>query len=169
MTEEQKAILDLAVLNLKTHGDDQLLSAVKPLIDFYAASTASEKQESIYEQIAKANDDFHRPLPMTSDKQEAVAWTSSERLEKIAKNPAHVDTMWGEALANDGTDNVPLYAAPLAQSAEQDRIDAELRFLDDDEITEAANKFRLGNPRFDTLRCFVNYVIIVAQHKGASK
>ncbi|CDY76130.1 hypothetical protein BGLT_05202 [Caballeronia glathei] len=37
MNDEQKAALDLAVLNLKTHGDDQLLRAVQPLIEYYEA------------------------------------------------------------------------------------------------------------------------------------
>jgi hypothetical protein len=34
LSVEQKAALDLAVLNLKTHGDDQLLAAVKPIIEY---------------------------------------------------------------------------------------------------------------------------------------
>lgn len=38
MNDEQKAALDLAVLNLKTHGDDQLLRAVQPLIEYYEAN-----------------------------------------------------------------------------------------------------------------------------------
>jgi hypothetical protein len=88
--------------------------------------------------------------------------------EPVAIHSGHGAVSWLSEGA-DLPEGALLYAAPLAQSAEQDRIDAELRFLDDDEIAEAANKFRLGNPRFDTLRCFVNYVIIVAQHKGASK
>jgi hypothetical protein len=46
VTPEQKAALDLAVLNLKTHGDDQLLSAVQPLIDFYEARRTVSGQEA---------------------------------------------------------------------------------------------------------------------------
>jgi hypothetical protein len=38
----------------------------------FAPVPPSDKQESIHEQIAKANDEFHRPLPMTSDKQDAI-------------------------------------------------------------------------------------------------
>lgn len=45
LTGEQKAALDLAVLNLKTHGDDQLLSAVKPLIEFYDKALATSHLE----------------------------------------------------------------------------------------------------------------------------
>ncbi|SAL10262.1 hypothetical protein AWB73_00084 [Caballeronia turbans] len=60
------------------------------------------------------------PSPLSD---EPVAWTSSARLEKIAKNPAHVDTMWGEALTHDGTDNVPLYAAPLATPSDKQEAD----------------------------------------------
>lgn len=50
MTNEQRAALDLAILNLKTHGDDQLLTAIKPLLDFYenrSAAGASEGQEPV--------------------------------------------------------------------------------------------------------------------------
>jgi hypothetical protein len=46
VTPEQKAALDLAVLNLKTHGDDQLLNAVQPLIDFYEARRTVSGQEA---------------------------------------------------------------------------------------------------------------------------
>jgi hypothetical protein len=51
MTDEQRAVLDLAVLNLKTHGDDQLLTAIKPLLEFYEsrrAAGASEWQEELW-------------------------------------------------------------------------------------------------------------------------
>jgi hypothetical protein len=48
MTDEQKAALDLAILNLKTHGDDQLLSAVQPLIEFHESRVLAEgKQEPV--------------------------------------------------------------------------------------------------------------------------
>jgi hypothetical protein len=45
MTPEQKAALDLAILNLKTHGDDQLLSAVQPLIEFYESRVLAERKQ----------------------------------------------------------------------------------------------------------------------------
>jgi hypothetical protein len=45
MTDEQKAALDLAILNLRTHGDDQLLSAVQPLIEFYESRVLAERKE----------------------------------------------------------------------------------------------------------------------------
>jgi hypothetical protein len=44
MTDEQKAALDLAILNLKTHGDDQLLSAAQPLIEFYESRVLAERK-----------------------------------------------------------------------------------------------------------------------------
>jgi hypothetical protein len=47
MTDEQKAALDLAILNLRTHGDDQLLSAVQPLIEFYESRVLAERKEPI--------------------------------------------------------------------------------------------------------------------------
>jgi len=53
MNDEQKAALDLAVLNLKTHGDDQLLRAVQPLIKYYEEARAlladGGKGEAVYQ------------------------------------------------------------------------------------------------------------------------
>ena len=54
MNDEQKAALDLAVLNLKTHGDDQLLRAVQPLIEYYKARALlpdGGKGEAVYQRI----------------------------------------------------------------------------------------------------------------------
>jgi hypothetical protein len=45
LATEQKAALDLAVLNIKTHGDDQLLSAVQPLIEFYESRVLAERKQ----------------------------------------------------------------------------------------------------------------------------
>jgi hypothetical protein len=61
----------------------------------------------------------------------AVAYTSPDRLAKIAKNPAHVDTMWGKELTKIG-ENVPLFLHPApspkapAPSVEQPLSDAKV-------------------------------------------
>jgi hypothetical protein len=170
--EAVKLIKDYGFAVLK-HQNNWLGEAYEALLRALLATpaplaTPSDKQEAVNEEptagyyyhhgweAGKAAAQRH-----TSDKQEAWAFRSDGQLWVVRSRA--VAMRWQE----QGFEITPV--APLAQSAEQDRIDAELRFLDDDEITEAANKFRLGNPRFDTLRCFVNYVIIVAQHKGASK
>jgi len=46
-------------------------------------------------------------------KGEPVAYTSPDRLARIKKHSSHVDTMWGEALTNEG-ENVALYDRPAA-------------------------------------------------------
>ena len=45
---------------------------------------------------------------------EPVAYTSPDRLARIAKNSSHVDTMWGKALTNEG-ENVPLFLHPASE------------------------------------------------------
>jgi len=56
LSVEQKAALDLAVLNLKTHGDDQLLAAVKPLLEYYesGALTAETVAGQSVDEIRRA-------------------------------------------------------------------------------------------------------------------
>jgi len=44
----------------------------------------------------------------------AVAYTSPDRLARIAKNASHVDTMWGSALTLEG-ENVPLFLHPASE------------------------------------------------------
>ncbi|WP_186266908.1 VRR-NUC domain-containing protein [Burkholderia gladioli] len=52
-----------------------------------------------------------------AEAREVVAYTSPDRLQKIAQNPGHVDTMWGVALTNEG-ENIPLYTGPVSAPAE---------------------------------------------------
>jgi hypothetical protein len=51
---------------------------------------------------------------MSEGAREPVAYTSPDRLAKIAKNPAHVDTLWGAALTSEG-ENVALYTHPASE------------------------------------------------------
>jgi hypothetical protein len=46
---------------------------------------------------------------------EPVAYTTAERLKKIAERNRHVDTMWPASMRNEG--DIPLYTAPQAPSA----------------------------------------------------
>jgi hypothetical protein len=144
MTDEQKAALDLAILNLRTHGDDQLLSAVQPLIEFYESRVLAERKEPMCEQcgdgIVAHNPGIcgtcyaiAAPLANPSDKQEAVA-------EIVRYETFTGRTAWDIKIRDTSLKNgALLYAAPLAQSAEQDRIDAErYRWLRD------SNNFRDG-------------------------
>ncbi|WP_338509100.1 hypothetical protein [Burkholderia gladioli] len=52
-----------------------------------------------------------------ADAREVVAYTSPDRLQKIAQNPGHVDTMWGVDLTNEG-ENIPLYTGPVKVPAD---------------------------------------------------
>jgi hypothetical protein len=60
-----------------------------------------------------------------SDKQEAVAWIERCVLDEMRETNGGVSTVVYPKQGDPNYDEVPLYAAPLAQSAEQDRIDAE--------------------------------------------
>jgi hypothetical protein len=66
MTGEQKAALDLAILNLRTHGDDQLLSAVQPLIEFYESRVLAERKEPVAWVRYRSDGGFEGPI-MDSD------------------------------------------------------------------------------------------------------
>ncbi|MGF6549352.1 Lar family restriction alleviation protein [Paraburkholderia youngii] len=83
-----------------------------------------------------------------------VAFTSPDRLAKIAKNPAHVDTLWGKALTNEG-ENIALYTrAAVSQAGATANLMAALRELlecvelentggvDEDRIDEAIESAR---------------------------
>ncbi|NBI44941.1 hypothetical protein [Burkholderia sp. ISTR5] len=52
-----------------------------------------------------------------ADAREVVAYTSPDRLRKIAENPGHIDAMWGVDLTNEG-ENIPLYTGPVKVPAD---------------------------------------------------
>jgi hypothetical protein len=174
MTDEQKAALDLAILNLRTHGDDQLLSAVQPLIEFYESRVLAERKEPMCEQcgdgIVAHNPGIcgtcyaiAAPLANPSDKQEAVA-------EIVRYETFTGRTAWDIKIRDTSLKNgALLYAAPLAQSAEQDRIDAEryrwLRVQDDDDFCFAVVK----NAHFDLYESPEELDAAIDAAKGASK
>jgi hypothetical protein len=66
---------------------------------------------------------------------EPVAYTTAERLKKIAERNRHVDTMWPASMRDEG--DIPLYTAPPAPSAPA--VDA---------LTTGAVGFRTRQPGF---------------------
>jgi hypothetical protein len=78
-----------------------------------------------YEALLRALIATPAPLATPSDKQEAVAWIERCVLDEMRETNGGVSTVVYPKQGDPNYDEVPLYAAPLAQSAEQDRIDAE--------------------------------------------
>lgn len=63
--------------------------------------------------------------------QEPVAYTSADRLKRIAERNRHVDTMWPASMRDDG--DIPLYAQPQAMT---DSAGAQThKIIDDGEVT----------------------------------
>jgi hypothetical protein len=56
---------------------------------------------------------------------EPVAYTSLERLKKIAERPNHVDTMWAKAMCVEGEGDIPLYTTTPATRTAADAVQGE--------------------------------------------
>jgi hypothetical protein len=187
MTDEQKAALDLAILNLRTHGDDQLLSAVKPLIEFYESRVLAERKPTAWVRY-RSDGGFEGPIMDTDERmcdtrRKSGAWTPlyaaplanpSDKQEAVAEIVRYETftgrTAWDIKIRDTSLKNgALLYAAPLAQSAEQDRIDAEryrwLRVQDDDDFCFAVVK----NAHFDLYESPEELDAAIDAAKGASK
>jgi hypothetical protein len=149
MTNEQKAALDLAVLNLKTHGDDQLLRAVQPLIEYYEAR-ALLADGGKGEAVATLHDDgywtwkkgttpphesnyagwrmdvYAAPQPECAPREaQPVAWCRRDTVFGWKGQLLNIAYMFPspEGLRNP----IPLYAAPTPERADADVLLQKLR------------------------------------------